>query len=306
MYAIETNHLRKQFGSYEAVHSLDLKIPYGFICGFLGKNGAGKTTTLKMLIGLMRPSSGEVIVLGKKREFGKIDNSTIGYLSDVPDFYHFFTAREYLEFCGKLYGIDKKECNKKIDEILEKVDLQDSKNPITNYSRGMKQRLGIASVLIHSPQIIILDEPISALDPIGRHEIMQLIQSLRGSLTVFFSTHVLSDVETTCDHAVILEHGRLIVSDTIDMIKKKYARDMAVLKLSDERDCNSFLHTISNYKEIDVQRMSVNELKLHIFDFKSFNRKLPELLYQSLSGLECYEIISPTLEDIFMEVTKDE
>ncbi len=170
----------------------------------------------------------------------------------------------------------------------------------------MKQRLGIASVLIHSPKIIILDEPISALDPIGRHEIMQLIQSLRGSLTVFFSTHVLSDVETTCDHAVILEHGKLIVSDTIDMIKERYARDMAIIKLSNERDCNSFLHTINNYKEIDVRRIAVNELKIHISDFKSFNRKLPELLYQSQSGLECYEIISPTLEDIFMEVTRDE
>ena len=234
MFAIETQNLSKKFDTHVAVNNLNLQVPSGSICGFLGKNGAGKTTTIKMLVGLSRPSSGKIIIHGQERNYGKLDNRDIGYLPDVPNFYNYYSAGEYLDFCGKLYGMKKTERKNRIYELLDMVGLKDDKTPVTGYSRGMKQRLGIAQALMNSPRIIFLDEPISALDPIGRREIMQLIQSLRGSVTVFFSTHIFAD------------------------------------------------------------------------DLSMLHQMVPVLLYQSKVSLEHYQIYTPSLEDIFMEVTSNE
>lgn len=306
MNAIETYGLTKRYGTQEAVKNLNLIIPEGAICGFLGKNGAGKTTTIKMLVGLSRPTSGEILIQGQKRIYEKQDNSYIGYLPDVPSFYNYFSAREYLDFCGKLYGLKKTERDKCIRRLLDQVGLQDTKKAVAGYSRGMKQRLGIAQALMNSPKIIFLDEPISALDPIGRHEVMELIQSLRGHVTVFFSTHILSDVENTCDYVVIMDHGKLILSDTVENIKTKYIGNVAFLRLRTAEEIGRFLQVINKNKGITYEKCGLRELKLCSDNLISLSKKLPQLLIEADAVLENYQVYTPTLEEIFMEVTTNE
>jgi ABC-2 type transport system ATP-binding protein len=306
MNAIETYGLTKRYGTQEAVKNLNLIIPEGSICGFLGKNGAGKTTTIKMLVGLSRPTSGEIFIQEQKRIYEKQDNSIIGYLPDVPSFYNYFTAREYLDFCGRLYGLKTAKRDKCIQELLERVGLKDTKTAVSGYSRGMKQRLGIAQALMNSPKIIFLDEPISALDPIGRHEVMELIQSLRGHVTVFFSTHILSDVENTCDYAVIMDRGKLILSDTVENIKIKYSGNVAFLRLYSSEESDRFLQAIANCGGITYEKCGLREFKLYTNNLISLSKKLPELLIKANAALENYQVYTPTLEEIFMEVTSNE
>ena len=306
MYAVETYGLTKRYGNQEVVHNLTLKIPEGSICGFLGKNGAGKTTTIKMLVGLSRPTSGEILIQGRNRIYEKLDNSYLGYLPDVPSFYNYFSAREYLDFCGKLYGLKAAERDKCIRDLLEQVGLEDTKIAVAGYSRGMKKRLGISQALMNSPKIIFLDEPISALDPIGRHEVMKLIQSLRGHITVFFSTHILSDVENTCDYVVIMDHGKLIVSDSVENIKKRYMGNMSLLRLQSSEESDRFLKIITNYKEIKYEKCGLREIKLYSDNIMSLSKKIPEMLIKANATLENYKVYIPTLEEIFMEVTSHE
>ena len=302
-YAIKTVGLTKQFGEYKAVDNLNLKIPTGSICGFLGKNGAGKTTTIKMLVGLAKSTSGSIFLMERERKFGHCRNGQIGYLPDVPNFYGYMTAMEYLEFCGKLYGMENKKRRSRIEELLKRVDLFGVKTNIAGYSRGMKQRLGIAQALINEPSIIFLDEPISALDPIGRYEVLEIIRSLRGVVTVFFSTHILSDVENICDHGLILHKGKVLIDDSIENIKKRYASNAAVIRLCSSSDGGKFYSLAKEYAELRIEEKGPMEFILHAEDMQVLGKNIPVMLSNADIGLESYNSYAPSLEDIFMEVT---
>lgn len=302
-YAIETIDLTKQFGNYKAVDNLSLKIPTGSICGFLGKNGAGKTTAIKMLVGLAKPTNGSIFLMETERRFGHCNNESIGYLPDVPNFYGYMTAPEYLDFCGKLYGMESEKRKNRIDELLKRVDLLGVKTRITGYSRGMKQRLGIAQALINKPSVIILDEPISALDPIGRHEVMEIIRSLRGLVTVFFSTHILSDVENVCDYGLILEKGKVLADDSIENIKKKHASNTAVIRLCSSADGSKFHSLAKGRTALTIEEISPVEFVLRAKDIQVLGKSIPSILSESGIALESYNAYVPSLEDIFLEVT---
>lgn len=202
MTAIALQNLSKSFGDKLILDCVSLKIEENKIYGFVGPNGAGKTTTIKMILGLMKVDSGQIFVLGNPVTFGKTkSNQDIGYLPDVPEFYDYMTAEEYLQLCA---GLAQNQTSLPIDDLLEQVGLAGNKKRISTYSRGMKQRLGLAQALIHNPKILICDEPTSALDPKGRKDILKIISQLRGQKTVIFSTHILSDVEKVCDHVLVL------------------------------------------------------------------------------------------------------
>lgn len=306
MNAIETTGLSKQYVAHTALDGLNIKIPKGSICGFLGKNGAGKTTTIKMLVGLTKPTTGTIFLMGSQYNYGSRDNSVIGYLPDVPNFYGYMTAREYLEFCGKLYGLQKSKLISRIDELLKQVGLDDAKNHIASFSRGMKQRLGVAQALIHEPDILFMDEPISALDPIGRHEVMELICSLKGSVTVFFSTHILADVETTCDYALILNKGKLLVADSIANIKQKHAPNTGMLRFYTPEDSKKMILAIEKDMDISAEQRNPLELLLHGSNTKDLGRRVSKILSDCDISMESYHAYVPSLEDIFMEVTAHE
>lgn len=193
-----------------ALDRLDLEVEAGEIFGFLGPNGAGKTTTIKLLLGLLHPAAGRAWILG--RTIDEVDvKQDVGYLPESPYFYEYLTADEFLTFYGQLFGLSGRGLAKKVDELLELVTMAHARRlPLGKFSKGMLQRIGIAQALINDPKLVILDEPMSGLDPIGRRDVRDIILRLRdGGKTVFFSTHILPDVEMICDRIAILVKGRL-------------------------------------------------------------------------------------------------
>ena len=224
--AIEIRGLTKRFGSVVAVDNLDLDIPAGVVFGLLGPNGAGKTTTIRLLTGVARPTSGSATVGGTDAGSarGIEARRRIGVLDQEPRYYGWMSGRELLAFVGDLVGLDGKALETRIDETLEIVGLTDAADRrIGGYSSGMRQRLGIGQAIIGKPEILILDEPVSSLDPEGRRDLLALIGGLRESATVVFSTHVLSDVERVCDRVAILDRGRLVAEAPIDDLLSRFA-----------------------------------------------------------------------------------
>ncbi|MEZ5126410.1 MAG: ABC transporter ATP-binding protein [Thermoleophilia bacterium] len=219
--AVELAAVRKEFGHSVALDGLTLSVPEGSVFGFLGPNGAGKTTTLRILAGLARPTSGRVRVLGHETSSSGETRALIGYLPDVPAFYKWMTAAQYLRFAGRLFGLDGEALEARVEGLLDLANLRDVRTRIGGYSRGMKQRLGVAQALVNSPRLLLLDEPTSALDPIGRREVLDMIAALRGRTTVFFSTHILADVERVCDTVAIIDRGRVVEQAGIDELRRR-------------------------------------------------------------------------------------
>ena len=220
MNMLEIQHLRKDFGSKKVIRDVSFSIPENTIFGFVGENGAGKTTTMKMILGLLEADGGTIKVNSETVYYGNTGtNKYIGYLPDVPEFYSYMTPREYLMFSGQIAGVRSDEQRSRVDELLELVGLYDEKHRIKGFSRGMKQRLGIAQALIQRPKLLICDEPTSALDPIGRKQILDVLVAAKKETTVLFSTHILSDVERICDELAFLHDGEIVLSGKISDIK---------------------------------------------------------------------------------------
>jgi ABC-2 type transport system ATP-binding protein len=215
---ISTQDLTKAYGKKSVVNQLNLAIPKGSICGFLGSNGAGKSTTIKLLLGLTKPSSGSGTIFGKSIvQDGVAIRERVGFLAQSPSFYGYLTARETLQFVASFFFTGPKTAiAARIEELIELVGLSGKADrPVKGFSGGEKQRLGIAQAAINDPELIILDEPASALDPLGRRDVLQILESFRGRSTVFYSTHILDDVQRVSDQVVILEKGRLIAQGSI-------------------------------------------------------------------------------------------
>src|ERR1017187_1574016 len=217
MLAIEIKGLTKDYKlgfwrdrSRRALDNLDLNVGSGEVFGLLGHNGAGKTTTLKILFRLVFPTSGTARILGKEINEVAI-HRRVGYLPENPYFYDHLTPEELLSYSGRLFGLAKDDLRRRINELIERVGLADSRNvAIRKFSKGMVQRVGIAQALVNDPDVVFLDEPMSGLDPLGRREVRDLVLQLREEKkTVFFSTHILSDAEVLCDRVAILNHGKL-------------------------------------------------------------------------------------------------
>ncbi|MFT8889075.1 MAG: ABC transporter ATP-binding protein [Ethanoligenens sp.] len=211
MALLELRGVQKIYGRFKAVDGLDMSVEPGSIFGFLGRNGAGKTTSIRMMVGLARTTAGEILVCGERVRFGSPVRH-IGYLPDVPAFYGTMRPLAYLTLCGQLSGMRTKTAANRAQEMLAQVGLGDVRRRIAGFSRGMKQRLGIAQAMLHHPQLLILDEPTSALDPVGREDVLQLIMALKGQVAVLFSTHVLADVQRVCDTVGILQGGRMALT----------------------------------------------------------------------------------------------
>jgi ABC-2 type transport system ATP-binding protein len=193
-----------------ALRPLHLTVAQGEIFGFLGPNGAGKTTTLKLLMGLMFPTSGSARILGREIN-DPVMKAQIGFLPEQPYFYDYLTAQELLTYYGQLSGVAAKELSRKVDAVLQRVGLPDAGGvQLRKFSKGMLQRVGIAQAILHDPKVVFFDEPMSGLDPMGRREVRDLMEQLKHEgKTVFFSTHILSDAEALCDHVAIINKGEL-------------------------------------------------------------------------------------------------
>jgi ABC-2 type transport system ATP-binding protein len=224
--AIRMDGLTKHYPGVQALTDLTLDVPSGSIYGFLGPNGAGKSTTLKILGGLVRPTSGSAAVAGVPLSDGAAYRREVGYLAQDPRFYGWMTGRETLEFVAALGGEPGTRDGGWISSVLKRVGLADAAERRTKtYSGVMRQRLGIAQAIVTRPSVLLLDEPVSALDPIGRREVLDLMSELKGDATVFYSTHILDDVQRVSDHVAIVDHGRLVrAARTADLLAS-YTRD---------------------------------------------------------------------------------
>ena len=297
MDMLRISGLEKRFGDKQVLKGLELTVPEHSIFGFVGKNGAGKTTTMKTVLGLLRADAGEIWVNGEEVVYGQTaTNRHIGYLPDVPMFYPFMTASEYLHFCGEITGLRRAETENRSRELLELVGLAGEKHRIRGFSRGMKQRLGIAQALLNQPKLLICDEPTSALDPVGRKEILDILLAVREQTTVLLSTHILSDVERICTDVAFLDNGVAGLQGPLSQIKTKYRSEAYLLETEREEDTAALLEAFSDTEKTAGNRLTFYEKQNTLHDVLGFvaQRKL------SLVKLERAE---PSLESLFMEVT---
>lgn len=225
MNAIETEKLGKEhrIGFWRkrvcALSQLDLTVHEGEVFGYLGPNGAGKTTTLKLLVGLLHPTSGKVRILGRPPGDVRIQQQ-VGFLPEQPSFYEYLTGRELLNFYGQLLGLDRPTRRERVERLAGQLRIESALDlQLRKYSKGMLQRIGLAQALLNEPRVVLLDEPMSGLDPIGRREVRDLLLRLKSEgRTVFFSSHIIPDVEVVCDRVGILVGGRLVAQGPIDEI----------------------------------------------------------------------------------------
>ena len=302
MNAVESTNLTKAYKHHTAVDSISLAVPAGVTCGFLGKNGAGKTTTIKMLTGLKRPTSGSFSILGEEISYGK-KHLTIGYLPDVPHFYPYMTAYEFLNLCGKLCGIANDKRKEQINYLLKQVGLEGVKTRIGGYSRGMKQRLGIAQALIHNPSVIFMDEPISALDPSGRRDVMEIIAALKEQ-TVIFSTHILADVEDACDYILIIDQGKILAAAYLADLYQTFSKNQAqAVFFTDEQTqkANAALQTIAHLRITQTDKRTL-VMSSDVMDQAAMSQQVLAQVGQDGLALQHFSVHKPTLDEIFHEI----
>jgi ABC-2 type transport system ATP-binding protein len=299
--AIEITRLVKRFGDAVALDGIDLAVPQGSVFGFLGPNGAGKTTALRILTGLARPTAGAARILGSDVSTAGNDvRAQIGYLPDVPGFYPWMTARELVEYTGRLFGIERRALRERAESLLEMAGLAGIRTKVQGFSRGMKQRLGIAQALINAPKVLLLDEPTSALDPIGRRDVLEMIASLRGRTTVFFSTHILADVERVCDTVAILDRGRVVANAPIAELKRRATVDRLLIEV--DGDPSMLIGEIEKRSWVRFIELAGEQIQLTVTDLKSAQRELPAAIAAAGLGLKRLEGAEKSLEDMFVDL----
>ena len=310
-YVIQTNGLSKSFGETKALISLDLKVPKNSIFGFLGPNGAGKTTTMKLLLGQNRPTGGSATIFGQDIEKKSIlIRSRIGFLPQEIRFYEYMTAREILNFTMRFYYKGpKKLIKQRVDEILKMVVLDEiADRPVKGFSGGERQRLGLGQAEVNHPELLILDEPAASLDPIGRRDLLKVMNHLRKDSTIFYSTHILDDVQKVSDTVAILNRGRLITQGPIEDILKGGEGTVYAVKLkgADVDDLRSRLSAQSWISNVIVeQNAGVSEWQISVSDDGAAEDNLLGLVQAKGNKVLDYGEKEVELEDIFIKLVKE-
>ena len=309
MNAIRTENLSKFYGRVKALDGLTLNVEPGTVYGFLGPNGAGKSTTIRLLTGLAQPTAGQGWVAGEEIGSRRKLAHRIGYLPEEPAFYTWMTSAEFLDHVGRTFGMAASERRERVQELLELAGLsQVRKRRIGGFSRGMRQRLGLAQALINRPEVLLLDEPASALDPSGRKEVLELISRMRGECTVFMSTHILADVERVCDTIGIIHQGKLVIEARQSELLARYT--IPAFELECEPGCETgFKQWAEALPGLDwVESVSVNNstARVVVKDLQVAHRALLPHVIQSGLILRRYEVVTPSLEDIFLRLVGQE
>lgn len=305
MDILQIQNISKSFGNNKVINDLSFTVPEHSIFGFIGQNGAGKTTTMKMVLGLLKADSGTITVCGEKVSFGQTKtNQYIGYLPDVPEFYNYMRPKEYLKLCGEITGMSNEKIKSRSEELAALVGLQGINKKIGTFSRGMKQRLGIAQALLNEPRLLICDEPTSALDPVGRKEILDILQQVKGKTTVVFSTHILSDVERICDRVAVIDRGRLVLSGTLTDLKAKHKSDGLMIEFANSMDKEQFITAPQIVPFVDKMQENGAYIVFHVNDIGKTEAAVLDALVQKHILPVKLEVIEPTIENLFMEAVK--
>ena len=298
-YIIETRNLTKRFGKQTAVNSLDMKIEKGKIYGLLGKNGAGKTTTMCMLLNLSKPTNGEIFFFGKHYKQDPYDvYSKIGSIIETPGFYENLSAFDNLKVFAKLRGDYNKEDIEKALEIVSLTHAKDKK--FKNFSLGMKQRLGIAAAIMHNPEILILDEPINGLDPMGIKEIRKLLKDLSEvyGTTILISSHILSEIEAISDVIGVMDGGLLIEEVSMNQLHEKLNKHVK-FEVSDIDLACKILEKLTLKENIDF---SVNENNIHLYNHLDLRAEFNEQFVKSGIKVNEMSICEESLEEYFTKI----
>ena len=307
--AIRTAGLSRRYGDVQAVRDLDLIVPAGTIFGFLGRNGAGKTTTMRLITGLARPDSGRAWVNGLETTSGdERGRGQFGYLPQEPAFYGWMTAAGFLDHVGRLFRIPDSERRERATELLRLVDLAGAANRrVGGFSGGMKQRLGLAQALIHRPGVLILDEPMAGLDPAGRRDALDLLEALREHVTIFFSTHILADVERICDTVGILHEGRLVEVAGREELLARSASDVAELVVAAEAAAllPLFVAELAAQPWAGDVTTDENRVRVTAADPVAARAALLPLVVRHNLPLLRYEWLRPNLEEIFLSLSEE-
>ena len=304
MSAIVCRSLGKRFGALTALHDLDLAVPEGSIFGFLGPNGAGKSTTIRILATLSHPTTGEAWLAGASViHQANRARERLGYLPQEAAFPRWMCGQEYLEFAAELSGVPGRERRARAAAALARLGLADAATRrIGGYSGGMRQRLGIAQALIHRPPVLILDEPVSSLDPLGRREVLETIAGLRGEATVFFSSHILDDIDRICDQVAILAAGKLVVQESTARLKERYAQPIFLVEVAG--DAQPLAGRLAEEPWVVRATVSGGRLRVVVRDVARAERELPHLVVAGNLTLLRYEQALPSLEDVFVRLVQ--
>ena len=301
---IRTENLTKEYGGFKAVDTLNLTVKKGEIYGFLGPNGAGKTTTILMLLNILRPSQGTIYLFGEKLSAGSFEiKRRVGVVSEKQYLYKDMTAGEYLDFFGDLYGVGDK--SGKIDELLQELNLLDVKNRrLGAFSRGMQQKIGFARALLHDPELLILDEPISGLDPTGIKQIRDLIEkeNQRGK-TVFISSHVLSEVEKVCGKVAIINEGRLLAEENMEGLRRRLS-DVVELEVELSQTKKEITDALSTFDFVRGIREDGNLLTIKVKSDKDYRAPISEAISQRGGIVLGIKVKEMSLEDAFITITQ--
>jgi ABC-2 type transport system ATP-binding protein len=306
--SVSVENLKKYYGPVHALDGLDMQVIPGTVYGFLGPNGDGKTTTLRILTGLAHPTSGKAQVAGVDvlKDGHKLARH-IGHLPEEPAFYPWMTPREFLDYLGRLYGLSASERATRTRELLALVRMEAvSKRRIAGFSRGMRQRLGVAAALIHRPEVLFLDEPASALDPAGRKEVLDLIENLRGQATVVMSTHILADVERVCDVVGIIAKGRMLVQAPREELLERYAVPAFEVEADDHAALARWAEELRRLAWVTAVTAQNGTLRINVKDVRTAKQALLGQAVGAGLVLNRYEEIRPSLEDVFLHLVGTE
>ncbi|WP_321575612.1 ABC transporter ATP-binding protein [Paenibacillus guangzhouensis] len=304
MTLLQVDRLSKRFKQHHAVKEISFSIEEGRCVALLGPNGAGKTTTIHMLTGLLRPTSGEIRLIQQGKQVAD-RRPYLGYLPQMPVFYSWMTGHEFVQYAGQLAGLTKQEASRRTKEWLDIVGLQDAgKRRIGGYSGGMKQRLGLAQALIHRPKLLILDEPVSALDPIGRRDVIGILEQIRQETTVLFSTHILHDAEEICDDILLIEQGEIAVQGSLDQIRQAHSEPLLVIETLSEGDAKKLEMAIRNKSYVRHIVNNRQTLRVTVTALEEAERGMMAEAVQHQIFIRKLEAGYSTLEDLFMKVVQ--
>lgn len=292
---LTVKHISKQFHKQTIINDVSFTLEKGQCTALIGPNGSGKTTILRMLTGLIKPNDG-TITYNYPNDFRQI----IGYLPQYPTFHDWMSGREFLTFSAKLYGLSTNETNERIDELLKKVDLNDAQQKrIGTYSGGMKQRLGIAQALIHHPKILFLDEPVSSLDPIGRRDVLTLMQQLKNEMTILFSTHILNDADEISDSLIVLKDGEVVEKGSILKLQEKYTTSKIIVQFHSVND--TMLTKLNELPTVTTTETIGNHLHLYVTDVAAAQTELLTFIDEQNLALSEYRVGRLTIEEMFVK-----
>ena len=295
---LEVKNVTKTFKNNTAVNHFSMELQTGECVGLIGPNGAGKSTLINVISDMIDPDDGMVLLNGKKISRVKQE---IGYLPQYPNFFPWMTAKETLTFMGQLSGLEKRDLTTEIPEILAKVGLlgeEDTK--VGTFSGGMKQRLGIAQALLHKPSLIIMDEPVSALDSIGRREVLNLIKEIKEDTTILLSTHILSDAEEICERFVIIKDGTKMVDTTITELVKQNQKNKLVLEIT-AKD-HSWINKVKNLSSVKEIEVTGNRLYIEVENMEKDKKELLKSALTNDVDLVTFQEDHDTLEEIFLKL----